>query len=199
MKKLFTFIFASSILLFTSCVDKDFDLSKVNDDNIVIGDEFIIPMGNIKFKLEEFVNSSVITKAANMAMLPNNFEQTYEISTGLDQGVLDAITSSGSQSIKAYVINPTELAFRIKISFLENNEDSTPLVLVNHSINGSGTDGGKTEIRRDITKEDLEKAARSTMVKVEFSVTGINKPISITSDDNIEINIKIIRKGGIKL
>lgn len=184
MKKILLFF---ALTTFVGCVDNDFDLSKVDDSDIVIGNEFIAPIGNINIKYNDIAELP-LPESDGMVdfILPEEFGMDYSLSSGFDQGILDMITESGSQSVMISITHklPADVKLNLKVSFDVAGELY------------SGAVGENIEVK--ITKEQLQKITESKNISVEFITSG-NRNVKVKLDDAIVIGLGLYRKGGIKL
>lgn len=181
MKKILFFLVIS---LLTGCVDNDFDLSKVDDSDIVIGNEFVAPIGSIKLKYSE-ITGGVSTPGEGAIELPVTFEQTYPLESGFDSGILDQIAESGSQSVIIKVKHKLpDTQFDLKLSFEQTGV-----------IYEGATDG---TIQVDVSKELLAQIAASKSIVIEFTTSG-ERNVNVNLQDAIDIDLILYRTGGIKL
>ncbi len=87
MKKLFTYLLLSTSIVFVGCIDSEFDLGNVNNDNVGIGDsesEITLPVTSINLNLDDILVD--FTRATQTYTLDS---QTVEDTFSLGQGWMD--------------------------------------------------------------------------------------------------------------
>lgn len=195
MKKLLLLLLSAFVL--SACVDKDFDLGDINTDELTFGDEFIAPIGNIELKLSDVLDfgDNRLKSGAVPVLIPEEFSSSFNLNGGFDQGIVDALTSSGSQSIEAEIIHSIpNVKLLLNLSFLNGEEQTT---VIKDQPLASG--GGKTSVSVDITKEMMAKVATAQALAIEFKVReGANQSVMLDPNDAIIVNLKLKRKGGLK-
>ena len=128
MKKFFNF--GASLLLaltMSGCVEinEDYDFSKLNTEEITIGDEFVAPIAKITTSIADMelgdwadiLPDGDVQKAAPLTEI--TFEQNYPISGGIDQSIIDMLTAQGQLYLLVDIENYTPVFFECYAHFLD--------------------------------------------------------------------------------
>lgn len=185
MKKLVLIFFAFALM---SCVDKDFDLGDVNDDEIVFGDEFVAPIGTLNLKFSDIFGVSG-TSSADVTV-PDIKVLKMAIGSGFDKGIIDKLTSYGEQSVSVVVdTNLPGVTMNVEVGFSAMEE---PVV-------NSNFDSNNVTYTKKIDKEMLSKIAESNSIVVTLKYVSGDRDITVNLNEGVKIDITLHRKGGIKL
>lgn len=178
-----------------SCVDRNFDLGKVENDEIVFGDEFTVPMGTIKINLSDFFDSPVPTRsdihkdASAKQIIIESKTKVFTLSNKAVDGITELLSNKEMHSIKATISQTIP-----GVTFDLNLKTGTTSISVERVKNDT------TAIISEITTEVLEAFLNSTSIEIEFKViSGAGKVVTIKESDVMAIDLKLQVNGGIKL
>lgn len=207
MKKFFNFG-ATLLLVLTmsGCVEinEDYDFSKLNMEEITIGDEFIAPIAKVTTSIADMelgdwadiLPDGNVQKAAPLTEI--TFEQNYPISGGIDQSIIDMLTAQGQLYLLVDIENYTPVFFECYAHFLdaEGNVVNDPLGLLEIQA-GTNESAAESRIEIEITADDLKSIANAASVSVYFK-TNILEYIP-DEDDVVVLTFKTKKSGGISL
>ena len=174
---------------FTSCVDKNYDLEKLDTDNIVIGDQIIAPLGNGTLSLDKMLNiedvkeitvdkdgnytasyedEMVIEMPADIKLKDFNFEQiTFSLNSIPEGGPLlsDQTIVLGENNMPI-VFDPTNEVKRIDTIYFntENNKSIFCLNLKTQSL-------------------EIQGESSTALFRIAFPIEYIVNPKRLTQSD----------------
>jgi len=209
MKKIYFYLFMLVPLL--SCVDNDYDLSDIDDDNNQIGESFVIPMANVDINGNELFDFSNVGSDGKV-LIPKTFDKTYDIKSGLGDEVTDWIgdnydnvtmiakVTNGLPSnvkSKATIELPSNLILKMSIKLFDENENE---LMVNGKslIQDMLLSAGKEDLLSYIiNSEVIENLNIASYIKTNFEQ---NEPIidslKINPDELFKIKLSLKKDGG---
>jgi len=194
-----------------SCVDNDYDLSDIDDDNNQIGESFVVPMVNVDIKGVELFDFSNVGSDGKVK-IPETFDKTYKIESGLGDDVTDWIGDNyNNVTLIAKVTNglplnvkskatkelPSNLKLKISIKLFDENENEL-------KVNGKSliqdmelSAGKESLLSYKITSEVIENINRADFIKIYFEQQNVPKINSLVIDQNELFKIKLsLKKDG---
>lgn len=195
MNKIYTFLAVSALMFSGSCsVNNDYDLSNVQTDDIVIGDEFVVPVGTVSISLDELLADNAVRSTVTYDV-PETFGYECEISAGIAEDIVDVLTENGEIILGLTATNPTELNFTATLSFVSATGESTVCF---EGLEFTANAQVSADIEID---EDMLNAISGASYMTISCVRGAGCPeqITVDSDTTIDIAITITKTGGISL
>lgn len=176
------------------CVDEKYSLDNISTDNLVFGDEFLVPLANIGIDVNELFDFPTGAIGKVEVEIPAEFSQTFLIDEGFDPDLVDKLTGNGSMTLFGQVENPVPVALDVQVKFVA--EDGTEIVTVlNERVNGGET----TDFSTSLTDEMLRQLSEGVEVKVDFlTVDGLVHNVPLDPADMVNVVMKIRKTGGIK-
>ena len=202
MKKLLLLLFLASITM-TSCVDKSYDLNKLEDSDITIGDEFIIPIGKMSLFVPDLlskINPGDLYKAAGLGFITEEIITDYPLEFALDKEIVDKL-AGGKQLIITDVENPIPdcIEFTASITFIDIQGNRVKM-FENVKLNPITVKDGRTIIETEMTPEMLDQMTSTEKVSVKFiAKINLDEIYSVNLDKTLIINLRVKHSGGIKL
>lgn len=183
------------ILTLSSCVDKEFDFSKIDDSDITIGDSYSIPVGNVGVDLADVFDAIESEDGSQEFVVPDSFASDVNIGAGFDQSIIDDILNTDAMTMDVVIANPLEdVEMNLTLSFID--EDGNEIVIVDNEY--VGTDA--TTLTIDITEELLNQIANSGTINYSFDVlSGAGETVDLSNLSNLDINLILNGEGGISL
>ena len=210
MKKIYLFLFMLFPLI--SCVDNDYDLSDIDDDNNQIGESFVIPMANVDIKGVELFDFDNLVSDGKV-LIPETFDKTYEIESGLGDDVTDwigdnydkvtmiaKVTNGLPSYVKVKSTNglPSNLTLKMDIKLLDKNRNEL-------TVNGKSliqdmelSAGNEDSLFYKITYDVIENLNMAYYIKIYFEQLNEPKIVSleINRDDLFKIKLSLKKDGG---
>lgn len=180
-------------------VDNSYDLSDISTDGIVIGDEFIAPVGTVTTSPAELLGllSSLTpqTRTTQSIDIPEEFSKEYAINARLDEDLIETLSNDGELSIKIVIDNTSSpLSFNAHIKFLDNRHELICDPFGNLVFKANDTN----EYAYEITPATLNLIADASYVGIFAERTCIS-PLTLDSEAPITIKLQVVKKGGISL
>lgn len=196
MKRLFTYIITLSVLFFTSCVDKDFDLSDVNTDNSGVGDketEITIPVATIEIDLEDILEELTRAKKS-YTFKDQDIEDTIELGDNwLKEEFKSALTANGgkislSLECSEYPEGLPAATAEIWFGDIALFDKAQTISAQNHKVTTAKLD--------DQTIDEISKSS-SLNYKIHFAEKSFE--CDFDGAENIEFKLSMTKTGAIKL
>jgi len=210
MKKNYFFLFM--LFSLTSCVDNDYDLSDIDDENNQIGKSFVVPIANIDISASELFVFPVGSQGETKVEIPEVFKKKYDIKSGLGDDVTDWIGDNNNGLImKAKITNEllsnvslkatngllSNLLLKINVKLFYGNGNELK-VNGNSLIKDMILSAGKEDsLYYEITSDFIENLNRADSIKIYFEQLNIPKIDSLLVDPNELFKIKLsLKKDG---
>ena len=196
-----TLLYLSILLLgwlLPGCVKNEYDLSKVDTDNIAVGGELVMPLGKVRIDLTSLLPGISSVKVD----LPGTFPTlSFDIDAGFDTGILDQLDESTPIYITAAVTNCISEPLLATITFSEDeNREAAPVVLFDKAQIKSA-DQGTTTLTTSLSMEEFRRLAESCMINFDF-FTIDKQPkndVEIMTNATLQFVFSVQKSGGIKL
>lgn len=203
MKKIkYLLMLCAFTLSISSCVDKDFDFTKIDDSDITIGDSYSIPIGSVELNLSElwdedldYLTSGTKSDDTYDFIVPTNFSGDIEIGAGFDATLIEDILNTDNMTICIAITNSVpELDMDLDLGFSSSYENVVN-IFENLEVNSS-----EITAEQAITKSLLTSIADSNMIHYSFVISnGSETLVNLSSDSKIEIKLTLKGEGGVKL
>jgi len=192
----------------TSCIDKKYDLSEIDNDNDAIGDEFVMPLANIEIKFDElfeFDFQEIKSSETKEVEIPETFNEVYDIGSGLGDDVTDWLGENIKNiSITAEIINVLPISLDIKIELLDEfgNElkSNDKSLLPQMTINSKSENTGVTSLTYEMSSEVIDNLNNASQIRVMFDQREPKvNTLSLNRNDVFKIHLSLNKEGGLKL
>ena len=180
---------------FSGCVKPEYDLSKIDTDNISVGDEIVVPVGSIEIDFQSFVPGS----GSSETTIPGTFEtQTFNIGSGFDSGIFDNLDENTPYIVTANINNCFSEPILVSVSFKDESGETSIVLCDEELIKGSGQN--PTGLSVTLTTDDFRRIVEAAQIDV--NITTIDKQpkeVSIDRNGKIPFTLSVRKTGGIKL
>lgn len=189
-----TLLLVSGAGFLAGCVDQKYDLNNISTDNLVFGDEFLIPLANIGIDVNELFDFPTGSTGTVDVEVPSEFSQTFPIDEGFDTDLVDKLTGSGSMTLFGTIENPVPVELDVQVKFVA--ADGTEIVTI---LDKRVKAGETTDFSTPLTDEMLRQLSEGASVKVDFlTVDGLLHNVPLDPADMVNVDMKIKKTGGIK-
>ena len=211
MKKIYLFLFMLFPLI--SCVDNDYDLSDIDDDNNQIGESFVIPMANVDIKGVELFDFDNLGSDGKV-LIPETFDKTYDIKSGLGDDVTDWIGDNYDKvTMIAKVTNglPSNVTLKATNGLLPNLTLKMNIKLFDENenelkVNGKSliqdmelSAGEEDSLSYKITPDVIKNLNMAYYIKIYFEQQNVPKidSLEINPDELFKIKLSLKKDGGL--
>jgi len=197
MKKIYLFLFILIPLI--SCVDNNYDLSDINDDNNQVGESFVVPVANVDIKVEELFDFDNVG-SDDKVLIPETFDKTYDVESGLGDDVTKWIGDDYEKiTMIAKVTNglPANVKLKMNIKLLDENGNEL-------TVNGKSLmsdmeiiSGEEGILSYNINSKVIANLNSASDIKIDFEQLNEPKIVSLEIDPNELFKIKLsLKKDG---
>ena len=180
---------------FSGCVKQEYDLSKIDTDNISVGDNLVVPMGSIEIDFQSLVPGS----GSSEITIPGTFEtQTFNIGSGFDSGIFDNLDENTPYIVTAEVNNCFSEPILIWIRFKDENGNTSIVLCDEERIEGSAQN--PTTLSFTLTTDDFRFIVEAAQIDVDIATID-KQPHKVSIDKNgrMPFTLSVQKSGGIKL
>lgn len=180
---------------FSGCVKQEYDLSKIDTDNISVGDNLVVPVGSLEIDFQSFVPGS----GSSETTIPGTFEtQTFNIESGFDTGIFDNLDENTPYIVTANVNNCFSEPILVSVSFKDENGDTSIVLCDEERIEGSAQN--PTTLSVTLTTDDFRLIVEAAQIDVDITTIDRQpKEVSIDKNGKIPFTLSVRKSGGIKL
>jgi len=196
-----------------SCVDNDYDLSDIDDDNNQIGESFVIPMANVDIKGVELFDFDNLGSDGKV-LIPETFDKTYDIKSGLGDDVTDWIGDNYDKvTMIAKVTNglPSNVTLKATNGLLPNLTLKMNIKLFDENenelkVNGKSliqdmelSAGEEDSLSYKITPDVIKNLNMAYYIKIYFEQQNVPKidSLEINPDELFKIKLSLKKDGGL--
>ena len=199
MKKIYFYLFMLVPLL--SCVDNDYDLSDIDDDNNQIGESFVVPIAKLNVKGDELFDFGNVGTDGKVE-IDETFYKTYKIESGLGEDVTDWIGDNDDEIIMiAKVTNKLPPNVRLKMNIKLLDENGNELTVNGESLmsNMDIISGEEGMLSYNINSDVIENLNKASDIKVDFEQLNVPKIENLVIDpaDLFKIKLSLKKDGGL--
>jgi len=192
----------------TSCIDKKYDLSEIDNDNDAIGDEFVMPLANIEIKFDElfeFDFQEIKSSEIKEVEIPETFDEVYDIGSGLGDDVTDWLGENVENiTITAEILNVLPISLDIKIELLDESgnelKSGGKSLLPEMTVNSNSENGGITSLSYEMSSEVIDNLNNASQIRVMFDQREPKvDTLTLNPNDVFKIHLSLKKEGGLKL
>lgn len=142
------------------------------------------PIGVVGYILEVELTPTIDFQATTVQRIENAF----------DESLVKSLFSSGETIIYGEMKNTLPLDVEVVMHIL--NEQNRPIGI---NIPAQKVVGESDKVAFIISEEDMPKMVDARHIELEMKLRGREKPVSLKSDQTLEMELKIHKKGGVSL
>ena len=209
MKKFFqtiAMLFFSVAMIGCVEINEDYDISKINKEEITIGNEFIAPIAKITtsiadmhWGLEDEIpteDDNAQKEAAGSAVV--EFTKSYTINGAIDQSVIEMLVANGGLYFRAEVENYSPIFFEADVQFNDTKGYAvcSPInkLLIAEGANEAAT---TSRVEIEITAQDIQAIGSAHSVQISLRTNLFE--YTPKSEDKIVVNLKAKKTGGLSI
>ncbi len=178
----------------TSCFNDDWDLDKIDTDNIVVADTVAAPLGNILMRAAYLVSGiGEINVPIDVVIVKT---ESYDMDLSLEDFLTESLSADGKFYILTTIENNTGIAFDAETSFLHETDPSKSVPMPSYEVEARSTESFEFEVTFDEFKNMVEAEKLEVTVR---SLIEAGTTITISEGDYIKANLALRKTGGIKL
>lgn len=195
-------------------IDRDYDFSKLNDGDIVVGDVFRAPLASkISFTIEDMfadLNEYVRRLGFDPSQIGEvpipldiTSELRYDMGEPIGESVFDVLDSGGTLSLIVNGGNNMPVGYGITLRFVDNRgvygepgnvRFALDTIEIEPSADGQPS---KVEEKIEITPEQLELICFSDGIWIEIHSSV--STVVFNRDDSLAISLQLEKIGGIRI
>ncbi len=195
MKNLFTFLLALSIFSLVGCVDREFDLSDVNDENVGLGDAnsvVTVPITTIELNFEDILSN--YTRATQSYTLSNpTIEKSIELGENwLDEDLKSTLTDGDGDiyltlECVTYPAGFPSASYELWFDDIAILDQAQTISEENPSITTSA-----------LNDQMIDEIAASTSLNYKVTFSELTFECDLEELENLTFQLSLTRTGAIK-